>query len=171
MKRFYRIVLVMAVSDSTKKFTWRYNRVIMWQIVQRKIRIIECWSPDAFTLSENDCSRNLFLAIIYPFTFHIPIVAKAPTAAYWLLWNQIHQSVKSVRFFFAAVLLHQCTPGHALRANSRLEICKQNLHDQIFRPKILHIKRNSLNVLISVCLGDFFCKILTVTVQNHTSWV
>ena len=141
MKRFYRIVLVMAVSDSTKKFTWRYNRVIMWQIVQRKIRIIECWSPDAFTLSENDCSRNLFLAIIYPFTFHIPIVAKAPTAAYWLLWNQIHQSVKSVRFFFAAVLLHQCTPGHALRANSRLEICKKNLHDQIFRPKILHTKR------------------------------
>ena len=114
MKRFYRIVLVMAVSDSTKKFTWRYNRVIMWQIVQRKIRIIECWSPDAFTLSENDCSRNLFLAIIYPFTFHIPIVAKAPTAAYWPLWNQIHQSVKSVRFFSAAVLLHQCTPGRAL---------------------------------------------------------
>ena len=125
-------VLRNSVGDGSVGFN---QKIYMWQIVQRKIRIIECWSPDAFSLSENDCSRNLFLAIIYPFTFHIPIVAKAPTAAYWLLWNQIHQSVKSVRFFFAPVLLHQCTPEHALRANSRLEICKKKFTRPDFQAK------------------------------------
>ena len=32
----------------------------------------------------------------------------------------------------------------------------KNLHDQIFGPKILHIKRNSVSALISVMLVNFF---------------
>ena len=50
----------------------------------------------------------------------------------------------------------------------------KNLHIRIFGPKTLHTKINSVNALISVILEDFLlefnwlCKILTVSVQNHT---
>ena len=147
---------------------WAPTQLLQVEIQARPVSIVSCqFSETSYCSSPGSSTTNLTSNFPNPANIDIIInTCEVKRSLYLFLW--VFDNLSAINVMIINTF--------------RLEICQKKLHDRIFGHYTLKVrklwlflrKEDSVNAFISVILVAFLlefnwvCKILTVSVQNHT---